>query len=161
MALSRYILLLLIQLYAVSAWSLEQNSSLVGFQSGIISHDTVNGRMRVDLVQTQPNSDSSFYYEGAVGSHLPALVKNKEYRLDFRLDRGASPLRRLKVMLLPSRMLIADISAPSALLTVDTLGISDSVSFRFAAVDSLMSVVIVGESSLSDNYYYIKEFELM
>ncbi|MCO5248151.1 MAG: DUF4225 domain-containing protein [Chitinophagales bacterium] len=45
-------------------------------------------------------------------------------------------------------------------MTIDSLDISDSVSLRFTAVESSIPILIIGESKLSPNHYFIDDFEL-
>ncbi|MCO5249003.1 MAG: hypothetical protein M9887_08660 [Chitinophagales bacterium] len=158
MLLFRSVVLLLLQLYAFHAWSAEQNGTLDSVVAGIISHDTVYGRMRVDMVENPFGEPGVVSYIGAVSRDLTGLLRNKNYELNFRFYEGANPLRRVQVLVIPGSLFAMGILDPSGYRIADSLGISNNLSLRFLAGESSMAIVIIGESRISGNYYFIDDF---
>ncbi|MCO5249770.1 MAG: hypothetical protein M9887_12575, partial [Chitinophagales bacterium] len=97
-------------------------------------------------------------YIGAVSRDLTGLLRNKNYELNFRFYEGANPLRRVQVLVIPGSLFAMGILDPSGYRIADSLGISNNLSLRFLAGESSMAIVIIGESRISGNYYFIDDF---
>lgn len=84
----------------------------------------------------------------------------KDYELNYDFGQGGVGLRKLQMMVIPQSSFESGMLDPVEAVIIDSLDITDSIGLRFTATEESMSLLIIGESGVEDNHYYMDNFRL-
>jgi|GEM_PF-5988708 len=133
-------------------------------QVGLLSHDTLNGRMRVELVLSALNDpEEAPVLQGMALKRYNGLKAGKEYEVRFRIETDSvDELDELQVLLFRDSVLLRGLPVAASAESIDSGDWDDTVVVRFTAVDSEMVLLIGGtrEDTSGGYHYYIDDYSI-
>jgi len=130
-------------------------------QVGLLSHDTLNGRMRVELFLSALNDpEEAPVLQGMALKRYSGLKAGKEYEVRFRIETDS--VDELQVLLFRDSVLRRGVPVAASAESIDSGDWDDTIVVRFTAVDSEMVLLIGGtrEDTSGGYHYYIDDYSI-
>jgi RHS repeat-associated protein len=130
-----------------------------------ISHDTLLGRMRIEMVEDVNNEEEGIIF-GAATRKLTGLEVGKKYEASFEIQTdGTSQLKQVNVGVFANSLFSMGILGEEnqESIELDSMEVidADSITLRFTATESDMVIFISGNARMATPYHYnIDNFNL-